>query len=221
MGELLYLYLEENNMLEEIANSLVVERNVTLISKKKSNEVAYFEGSRYFDEKDFRKYVPCFEYTYAVNTRFSMNNEVIFSYLDTKRGVSVEEERPIDVYGSENTTRKYYNAEGREVILYQKRENDNGKVDYKMKHVCYNGESKEKAFRLPCSLKALLSNEENFATIICNMYNIDLYDYHSELIRREQILNKIRLIDKELIRLEKLRNSYLNELEYGENKKTK
>ena len=56
MGELLYLYLEEHNLLEKIANSLVVERNVTLISKNKSNEDAFFEGSRYFDEKDFRKY---------------------------------------------------------------------------------------------------------------------------------------------------------------------
>lgn len=221
MGELLYLYLEENNLLEKIANSLIVERNVSLISKKKSNEEAYFEGSRYFDEKDFRKYVPCYLYTYAVNTRFTINDEVVFSYVDTRKGISVEEERPYDVYGSKNTTRKYYNAEGREVVLYQKKEIDNGKKEYKSKHVCYNGESKSKAFRLPCSLKALLSNEENFAAIICRMYNIDLHDYHSELIRREQILNKIRLIDKELIRLEKLKNSFLNELSYGEDKKTK
>lgn len=221
MGELLYLYLEENNMLEEIANSLVVERNVTLMDKKKSDEEAFFEGSRYFDEKDFRKYIPCYLYTYSVNTRFIMNNEVVFSYIDTKRGISVEEERPIDVYGSKNTTRKYFNAEGREVGVYNKTELGNGKCEYKIKYVCYNGESKEKAFRLPCSLRSLLSNEENFATIICNMYNIDLHDYHSELVRREQILDKIRKIDKELIRLEKLRNSYLNELEYGENKKTK
>ena len=221
MGELLYLYLEEHNLLEKIANSLVVERNVTLMDKKKSDEEAFFEGSRYFDKKDFRKYIPCFEYTYAVNTRFSMDDEVIFSYVDTKKGISVEEERPIDVYGSKNTTKKYYNAEGREVGVYNKTELGSGKCEYKIKHVCYNGESKEKAYRLPCSLRSLLSNEENFATIICKMYNIDLHNYHSELVRREQILNKIRLIDKELIRLEKLRNSFLNELSYGENKKSK
>lgn len=221
MGELLYLYLEEHNLLEEIANDLVVERNVSLMEKKKSEKEAFFEGTRYLNEKNFRKYLPCYQYTYAVNTRFTMNGEVVFSYLQTKRGVSIEEERPFDVYGNENTTRKYYNAEGREVVLYQKRQTDNGKCDYKLKHVCYTGESKEKAFRLPCSLKSLLSNEEDFAAIICRMYNIDLHDYRNELARREQILAKIRLIDKELIRLEKLRNSYLNELSYGEDKKTK
>lgn len=221
MGELLYLYLEEHNLLDEIAKSLVVERNVMLISKNKSKEEAFFEGSIYFNEKDFRKYIPCYLYTYAVNTRFSIDGKVIFSYLDTKRGISVEEERPHGVYGSKNTTKKYFNANGREVVLYQKVESENNKCEYKLKHISYEGESREKAFRLPCSLRSLLSNEENFATIICNMYNIDLHNYHSELIRREQILNKISLIDKELIRLEKLRNSYLNILSYGENKKSK
>ena len=174
MGELLYLYLEENNLLDEIAKKLIVERNVQLISKKKSDKKAYFEGGRYFDEKEFRKYVPCYEYTYAVNTRFTMDGEVIFSYLDTKRGISTEVERPHDTYGSEHTTRKYYNADGKEVVLYQKKQSDNGKIEYKTKHVCYNGESKEKAFRLPCSLKTLLATEENFSTIICNIYNINL-----------------------------------------------
>ena len=221
MGELLYLYLEEHNLLEKIANSLVVERNVSLMSKKSSKEEAFFEGSIYFDEKDFRKYIPCYLYTYAVNTRFSMDGKVIFSYLNTKRGISVEEERPNDVYGSKNTTKKYFNADGKEVGLYQKIESENGKCEYKLKHVSYEGESREKAFRLPCSLRSLLSNEEDFATIICNMYNIDLNNYHSELVQRKQILNKISLIDKELIRLEKLRNSYSNILSYGENKKTK
>lgn len=221
MGELLYLYLEEHNLLDEITKNLVVERNVSLMDKKKSDEEAFFEGSRYFNKKDFRKYIPCYEYTYAVNTRFSMNGEVIFSYLDTKRGTSIEEERPTDVYGNRNTSWKYFNAEGKEVVVYNKTEKENGKYEYKIKHVCYNGNSKDKAFRLPCSLRSLLSTEENFATIICKMYNIDLHNYHSELVRRQQILDKIRKIDKEIIRLEKLRNSFLNELEYGENKKTK
>lgn len=220
MGELLYLYLEENNLLEELANSLVVERNVAFINKKKCDTKEYFEGIRYFDNKDFREYLDCYKYSYTVNTRFTINGECVFSYLDTRRGVSVEEEKPKGVYYSEHATMDYYNAQGREVVLYQK-SNSNESKEYKSTHICYNGESKSKAFRLPRTLKCLLSNERDFALVVCRMYNINLDDYNSELLRRKKIFEKISVIDKQIIALEKLKNSYLNELSYGEKKKTK
>lgn len=210
MGELLYLYLEEKGLLDNLASSLVVERNVQLISKNKSEKQAYFEGSRYIDNEDFREYLDCYEYTYAVNTRFSLNNEVVFSYLTTKKGVSIEEEAPFDVYANEFATMDYFNAEGKEVVEYQKTSSTEGKEDYRLKHVCYNGESKSKAFRLPNSLRTLLSNEDNFATIICRNYGIDLHDYHNEKLRRQHIIEKIEIIDAEIARLERLKSNLLD-----------
>lgn len=220
MGELLYLYLEENNLLDEIANKLKVERNVQLMKKEKSDKDAYFEGSRYFDQKDFRKHICCYQYTYVVNTRFTMDDELVFCYLRNGKGISSEEEKPNDVFGNENTNMDYFNADGKEVVIYHKVDSDSGK-EYISKHICYDGEARKKAFRLPATLKCLLSNEEEFATIICKMYNIDLHNYHSELLRREKLLNKIKVIDEQISRLEQLKNDYLNQLYYGETIKTR
>lgn len=220
MGELLYLYLEENNLLDDIAEKLVVQRNVQLISRQKSDKDAYFEGTRYLDKQDFRKHVDCYKYLYAVNTRFIINGEVVFSYLTNKSGISIEEEKPSDVYGNEYTNMDYCNAAGKEVVVYNKVKSSNND-EYKKKYVGYSGKSRKKALRLPTTLRCLFATEENFATIICNMYKINLDNYHSELLRRKLILDKIKSIDEEIRCLENLKNDFLNQLSYGEKTKTK
>lgn len=217
MGELLYLYLEENDLLDEIANALVVERNTILMNKKKSSKCAYFEGSKYFNNYDFREYVDCYEYTYAINTTFILNGENIFSHIVTKRGISTEIERPHGVYGNENANCLYHNASGRESAIYQKIVDED--CEYKLKHLSYSGNAKEKVFKLPMTLRSLLENEPDFSALLCNMYNIDLNNYSNELTRRKLIFEKVMMIDKQIIQLEKLKNDYLDQLHYGKSKK--
>lgn len=216
MGESLYLYLEENNLLDDLANVLVVERNVSLLKKEKTKEDAYFEGSRYFDNTDFRKHLDCYKYTYCVSTVYKFNNEIMFSHLEQKQGLSIEEERPHGVYGSKYANCLYNNAEGSETVVYQKTMEE--EPSYKLKHVSYIGSSKEKVFKLPSTLKSLLENDDDFAMLIIKKYNINLNSYNSELLRRKEIFNKISMIDKQIIQLEKLKNDYLNQLSYGKSK---
>lgn len=216
MGELLYLYLEENNMLDLIANSLVVERRVELLKKEKNNEKAYFEGSLYFDKNEFREYVDCYKYTYVVNTTFNLNGKNVFSHLDIRNGISIDKERPHGVFGSKNANCLYHNAEGVEQGVYQ---NTMDKIpNYVLKHVSCNGNSKEKIFKLPTTLRGLLENENDFAKVLCNILNINLNNYSNELVRRKEIFEKISMIDKQIIQLEKLKNDYLNQLSYGKSK---
>lgn len=217
MGELLYLYLKENNLLSSLASDLVVERNVELIKKEKSDKEAYFEGSRYIDNKDFRQYLDCYEYTYSINTRFYLEGKVVFSYVSSKVGISVEEERPFDVTGNANSTMDYYDAGGKEIVEYQKTIS-NVDVDYRLKHVCYNGNSKSKAFRLPTSLKELLKNEDSFANIICKIYQIDIENFHNERARLLQTFDKIEIIDAEIARLQRLREDLINQVSFSKTK---
>lgn len=94
----------------------------------------------------------------------------------------------------------------------------NEPCEYKLKHLSYLGNAKEKVFKLPITLKCLLENETEFATIICNMYNIDLNNYSNELTRRKLIFEKVMMIDKQITQLEKLKKDYLNQLYYGKSK---
>ena len=220
MGELLYLYLEENNLLDEITERLVVQRNVQLISRQTSDKDAYFEGTKYYDKPDFRKHIDCYKYLYAVNTRFIIDGKVVFSYLTNRSGISTEDEKPNDVYGNEFTNMDYFNAAGKEVVIYNKVKSEIGS-EYKKKYVGFSGKSRKKAFRLPTTLRCLLSTEEDFATIICDMYNIDLHNYHSELLNRKIILDKIKSIDEQIRCLENLKKDYLNQICYGEKTNTK
>ena len=218
MGELLYLYLKENNLLDDIAKRLVVERSVRLVSRQTSNKYAYFEGVRDF-EPDYRVYAICYVYIYEFDTIFHIDGKIVFSKKDAMSGTSIEEEIPDGAYGNENARTDYFNASGKETIVYSTQNSINGD-EYIKKHIDYSGNARKKALKLTSNLRYLFKTEEEFSTIVCNMYNIDLNNYRKELSNRK-LLDKIKSIDEQIQSLENLKRDYLNQICCGENQKTK